>query len=168
MLDFAAADWGISGIVVVSALISLIRGFIKEAMSLAIWVIAFIIAMNFKEEAAELLVNLVDLPSLRQAAAWILLFVGSLLIGGLVNYLLGKLVQTTGLSGADRLLGLIFGAARGLLIVLALVVMLPQLVPVDQDPWWQNSRLIPEFLRFETWGRETANQVKNYVLGWIE
>tara|TARA_B110000879_G_scaffold198172_1_gene269621 strand:+ start:242 stop:745 length:504 start_codon:yes stop_codon:yes gene_type:complete len=167
MTEIATADWVIVGILAVSALISLVRGFVKEAMSLVIWVAAFAIAMNFKEPVSELLVNFIGLVSLRHLAAWGLLFVGTLLLGSVVNYLLGKLVSSTGLSGTDRMLGLVFGVFRGLLIVLALVIILPKALPVDQDPWWQASALIPVFQSFADWGTETAAAVKDFIMGWI-
>jgi membrane protein required for colicin V production len=85
-MEIAAADWIIIGIVVLSALVSLVRGFIKEAMSLVIWVAAFAVAMNFKEPAAELLVNFIGLASIRQLAAWGILFVGTLLLGAMVIF----------------------------------------------------------------------------------
>ena len=166
-MDIAVADIGIAVIVAISGVISLIRGFVKEAMSLVIWVAAFVVAMTFSEAASELLVNIIDLASLRQLAAWAGLFVGTLLVGAVVNFLLGKLVASTGLGGTDRTLGLVFGVFRGLLVVLALVVALPKAIPVEQDPWWQESTLIPVFQGFEDWGREAATDVKNLLTGWI-
>ena len=143
------------------------RGFVKEAMSLVIWVTAFAVAMNFKEPATDLLANFISLASLRQLAAWGMLFVGTLLLGGMVNFLLGKLVSSTGLSGTDRMLGLVFGVFRGLLIVLALVIILPQGASVEQDPWWQASAFIPVFQSFADWGVETAAAVKDFIMGWV-
>jgi membrane protein required for colicin V production len=166
-MDIATVDWGIVGIISISGLISLVRGFVKEAMSLVIWIAAFAVAMNFKEPAADFLVNFIALASIRQLAAWGSLFVGTLLLGAVVNFLLGKLVSSTGLSGTDRTLGLVFGVFRGLLIVLALVIILPQAVPVDQDPWWLASSLIPLFQGFEAWGREVATAVTDFITGWI-
>ena len=166
-MDIATVDIGIICIVAISGLISLVRGFVKEAMSLVIWVAAFAVAMAFKEPAAELLVNFIDLASMRQLAAWAGLFVGTLLLGSVVNFLLGKLVSSTGLSGTDRTLGLVFGVFRGLLVVLAIVIILPQAVPVDEDPWWMASSLIPLFQGFEVWGREAATAVKDYLTSWM-
>jgi membrane protein required for colicin V production len=166
-MDIAVADTGIAIIIAISGLISLVRGFVKEAMSLVIWVAAFVIAMTFSEAALALLVNFIDLASLRQLAAWGGLFVGTLLVGAMVNFLLGKLVTSTGLGGTDRTLGLVFGVFRGLLVVLALVIALPKAIPVEQDPWWQESTLIPVFQTFEGWGREAATDVKNLLTGWI-
>ena len=89
-MDIATVDIGIVCIVAISGLISLVRGFVKEAMSLLIWVAAFVVAMTFKEPAVELLVNFIDLASMRQLAAWAGLFVGTLLLGSVANFLLGK------------------------------------------------------------------------------
>ena len=166
-MDIATADIAIVAIVAISGLISLIRGFVKEAMSLVIWVAAFAVAMTFKEMAADMLVNVIALASMRQLAAWAGLFVGTLLLGAMVNFLLGKLVSSTGLSGTDRTLGLVFGVFRGLLIVLALVIILPQAVPVDQDLWWTESALIPIFQGFESWGRNAAAGIKDFLTSWI-
>ena len=166
-MDIAVADTGIVVIVAISGLISLIRGFVKEAMSLVIWVAAFVVAMTFSDAASVLLVNFIELASLRQLAAWGGLFVGTLLVGAMVNFLLGKLVTSTGLGGTDRTLGLVFGVFRGLLLVLALVIAMPKASPVEQDPWWQESRLIPVFQNFEGWGREAATDIKNLLTGWI-
>jgi membrane protein required for colicin V production len=166
-MDIGVADTGIVAIVAISGLISLIRGLVKEAMSLVIWVAAFVIAMTFSEAASVLLVNFIELASLRQLAAWGGLFVGTLLVGAVVNFLLGKLVTSTGLGGTDRTLGLVFGVFRGLLVVLAIVIALPKAIPLEQDPWWQESTLIPIFQSFEGWGREAVTDIKNLLTGWI-
>jgi len=166
-MDIATADIAIVAIVAISGLISLIRGFVKEAMSLVIWVAAFAVAMTFKEMVADRLVNFIALASMRQLAAWAGLFVGTLLLGAMVNFLLGKLVSSTGLSGTDRTLGLVFGVFRGLLLVLAIVIILPKAVPVDQDPWWIASSLIPLFQDFEVWGKEVAGAVKDFLTSWM-
>ena len=166
-MEIASVDLGIVGIIAVSALISLIRGFVKEAMSLVIWVLAFAVAMNFKEPLAEYLVSFIGLASIKQLVAWGGLFVGTLLLGSMVNFLLGKLVSSTGLSGTDRTLGLVFGVFRGLLIVLALVIILPQAVPVDQDPWWIESSLIPILQGFETWSRDVVAAITSFLMSWM-
>ena len=163
----AHIDWIILSVITLSGLISLVRGFVKEAMSLVIWIVAFAVAMQFKELAAGLLINMIEQPSIRQLVAWGGLFVATLLLGSVVNFLLSKLVSSTGLSGTDRMLGLVFGVFRGLLIVLALVIVLPGALPVDQDAWWQTSKLIPIFQGFEAWGRETAAAVSDFLWGGV-
>ena len=166
-MEITAVDLGIFALVMISGLISMIRGFVKETMALVIWLSAFVIAMSFKEVVAQLLVNAIELPSMRQLAAWGMLFVGTLLVGAIINFLLGKLVSSTGLAGTDRALGLVFGVSRGFLVVLALVIIVPEALPVEEDNWWKQSSLIPYFQSFEAVGREAATAFYNFVMGWV-
>jgi membrane protein required for colicin V production len=147
------ADWAIVGVVAISALISLKRGFVKEALSLLIWLAATAVAINFYETVSEWLVNLIDVVSLRLVAAWVGLFIVTLITGSIVSYLVSKLVEATGLSGTDRLFGVLFGVVRGLIVVLVLLILAPQVLPVHQDQWWIESLFIPHFLEFESWAR---------------
>ena len=78
-------------------------------------------------------------------------------LGGLINYLIGQLVLVTGLTGTDRFLGMVFGAARGALLVVVAVGLL-SLAPVEGDAWWRESTLIPHFLLVADWS-------KNFILG---
>jgi membrane protein required for colicin V production len=159
---FNGADWAIVAVVVLSALISLARGFVREALSLLVWFVAFVVAFFFSDRLAPLLGNLVELPSLRYLAAFAILFVCTLIVGSVVNFLIVQLVRITGLSAIDRLLGVMFGICRGVLIALLILIFLPKIIPVEQDPWWQQSRLIPRVLVLENWSRETASA----VTGW--
>ena len=145
-------DWAIVAIIAVSALISLTRGFVKEALSLLTWVIAGLVAWLFGGALAELLVPYIETPSLRVIAACSILFVMTLLLGGLVNYLISQLVKATGLSGTDRFLGMVFGAARGALLVVVAVGLL-SLAPVEADAWWRESVVIPHFLLVADWSK---------------
>ena len=85
----------------------------------------------------------------------------------MVNYLIGELVKITGLSGTDRLFGMVFGLARGVIVVVAALLLVPALVPIDKDLWWQESVLIPHFLLLEDWSRKTAAELSNWVLALI-
>jgi membrane protein required for colicin V production len=161
-LGFNGADWAIATVVLLSVLISLVRGFVKEALSLLVWVAAFVVAFFFSERLAPLLGNLVELPSLRYLAAFAILFICTLIVGSVVNYLISQLIKMTGLSAIDRLLGIMFGFCRGILIALLILIFLPKMIPVDQDPWWKQSRLIPRVLVLENWSRETAST----LTGW--
>lgn len=158
------ADWGIAGILLVSSLIGLKRGFIKEALSVLCWIAAFVVAMTFRDAMALLLVDQIDVPSVRQMAAFAILFVATLVVGAMVNYLISELVRMTGLSGTDRLFGMIFGLARGVAVVLAAVILIPPLVAIDQDPWFQQSMLIPHFQAMEEWAKLMTGQVTHYFL----
>lgn len=157
-VSFTWFDWIIVAVVVISSLISLRRGFIKEVLSLVTWIIAGAVAWAFGGNFAHYFSEYISTPSLRVIAACVLLFVLTLLVGGLLNFVLGELVKATGLSGTDRFLGMVFGAMRGALLVV-LAVGLLSLTPVQQDPWWQDSELVPPFLMVADWS-------KNLILGW--
>lgn len=166
-MEIVAVDIVIVAIVAISGLISLVRGFVKEAMSLVIWVSAFAVAMTFSDIAAAALVNLIELSSMRQLVAWGGLFIGTLLLGAMANFMFAKVIDSTGLAGTDRTLGFVFGIFRGLLIVLAIVIILPKAVPVEQDLWWKQSTLIPIFEGFESWGRQAVTDLKQLITRWI-
>jgi len=157
------ADWVILAILVVSSLISLKRGFVKEALSMANWVLAFIVAMTFGEQLSSLLVNQITTPSVRDMVAFALLFAATLIVGAMVNYLLSEVVRMTGLSGTDRLFGMIFGLVRGFVVVMAILLIVPGIVPIDQDPWWKESLLIPHLMGFEDWCRALAREFTSAV-----
>lgn len=137
-------DIAILVIITVSALVSLFRGFLREALSLAGWILAVWISLSFTDEVAARLVDYVELASIRQGIAFLVLFVSVLLATGLVNYFVGLLVDKTGLTGTDRVLGIVFGIARGVLVVVILVVV-AGLTDVPEDPWWEESMLLPRF-----------------------
>ncbi|MCC2616776.1 CvpA family protein [Aestuariibacter halophilus] len=137
-------DFTILGVILLSTVISLVRGFIKEALSLAIWFAAFFIASQFYADVATLLTQLQD-PMVRNGVAIALLFVATLILGGLLNYLIAQLVQYTGLSGTDRALGSVFGLIRGGLIVAAALFFMDTFTTAASSQWWQTSVLIPEF-----------------------
>ncbi len=158
------ADYVILGIVAISILVGAIRGFIKEAFSLAVWAAAFLIAFQYSGAVALELESHIELPSARTALAFAGLFLVVLLIGGLLTFLIGKLVEKTGLSGTDRLLGGVFGSIRGLFLVMALMLV-AGLTPVPQDPWWQNSRSIQSLLPLAEW---SAQFLPDYILEYME
>ncbi len=157
-LGFTWADWAIVGVVLVSMLISLVRGFVKEALSLVTWIAAFIVARLFSPWLAGHLAPYIDTPSIQLLAAFALLFFGMLLIGSIMNWVISLLVQATGLSGMDRLLGMGFGFARGLLILVVALALL-RMTPAVQDPWYQQSSLIPHLSLVETWSRRTFGEL---------
>ncbi len=143
-------DLVIIGIILVSTLISLVRGFVKESISLTSWILAGFIAFRYFPALAELLLPYVESPTLRTGAAFSVLFVGALIIGAIVNFMASQMVSKTGLSGTDKTLGMVFGAARGVLIV-TMVVLLAGLTPMPNEPWWQESAAIEYFSEIAIW-----------------
>ena len=145
-------DYFILAIIVISALLSLWRGFFKEALSLISWLAALWVAMLYFDELGRYLAQWIDTPSVRGAVAFVMLFVGTVMVGGVVGFLVGKLVEKSGLTATDRALGVVFGVARGVVIV-AVLVMLAGLTSVPQDPWWHESLLLGHFQDMAMWLR---------------
>ncbi len=149
-MEIGWPDYIILGTIAISVGVGLLRGFIKEVFALLIWVAAFLIAYNFTSNVAGWLEGAVSLPSARMAIGFTGLFVTTLLIGGLISYLLTQMVEKTGLSGTDRLVGGLFGLVRGLALVVALIIM-AEFTPLPGDPWWQESPLIQRFVPLADW-----------------
>ena len=147
------ADIVILAIIGISALISLLRGFLREVLSLLAWVLAFWVAFTFTPLVAPLLESYVEVPSIRFILGFAALFVVTLLAVSLLGHIIVKLVGKTGLTGTDRMLGLLFGMARGGIVVL-LLVLLAGLTQIPQDPWWDESGLLDHFQRAALWMRE--------------
>ena len=152
-MAIAWIDVVIISLVALSAILSLFRGFVKEALALITWLVALWVAMAFYEELAAWLSQWIAVPSAQKVTAFGVLFVCVLLLGAIVNYLAGKLVDKTGLTGTDKMLGVVFGVARGAVIV-AILVLLAGLTPVPQDPWWQDSQFLGYFEDLAMWMRD--------------
>ncbi len=164
LTSFNWADWAILAVVVVSSLISLLRGFVREALSLVSWAVAFFIAVAFHQQMVSVLTPWVDKLYLRDILAYVLLFTTALVLGSLATHLIAEVVKRSGLSGTDRLLGMIFGTTRGMIVVLAVLVLLPSLLTgIENDQWWQRSTLIPEFLLMRDWSEQSFND----LVGWL-
>ncbi|MGB7453604.1 MAG: CvpA family protein [Lysobacterales bacterium] len=158
------ADYVVLAIITISILVGSIRGFVKEAFSLAVWAAAFLIAFQYSGALALQLENHIELPSVRTSLAFAGLFISVLLVGGLLTFLVGKLVEKTGLSGTDRLLGGVFGGVRGVALVLAMILF-AGMTPLPQDPWWQQSRTIQSLMPLAEW---SAQFLPDYILEHME
>jgi len=146
-------DYAILAVIAISVLVGALRGFIKEVFSMLVWAAAFLVAYHYAGDVAAMMENSVTLPSARTAMGFTGLFVAVLLVGGLLNYLLGRLVVTTGLSGTDRLLGGVFGAVRGLALIVA-VLLVAGFTPIPADPWWKASQSVQRLMPLVNWAAE--------------
>ena len=156
-------DCVILGILFISFLIGLVRGLISEVLSLVIWVAAFWVAWTYGPSLAHYFESSVSLPSARVAIGYGLCFIAVLLVGGLIRFMISRLVASTGLGGTDRLFGMLFGLARGVLIV-ALVVFIVGFTPLANSSMWQESAMMPQFRGAAEWlGQQIPEHVRGYM-----
>lgn len=137
-------DITIIGIIAFSASVSIIRGFVGEALSLVSWVLAFSIAGHFYTYITQYLTYFEN-DMVRIAVAITILFFATLLVCSVVSYVIGQLIQKTGLSGTDRVLGICFGVLRGILVVATLLFLVDTFTSLSKSPYWTESQLIPHF-----------------------
>ena len=162
MIDWAHlnwVDWFIIVVLALSTLLSLWRGFAREAISLAGWVAAFLVANIFVDQFASVLANWINNITGRYVAAYALLFVGTLMLAGVLGMLAAQLMKLTGLSILDRVLGTVFGFARGVILILVLAFVLRQLVPPQDLQWLHQSQLMPHLDMLLQWVQTVFQQL---------
>lgn len=157
------ADYAIIAMLALSVLMGLWRGLVAEVLALAVWGAAFWVAWWLGPRVATAFRGTIDEPSIRIIVGYALCFVAILILGALLKFVLAKLVQGTGLSGSDRLLGMLFGLARGVLLVTLLVFLL-EFTPFSRDSWWHRSRLLPTFISAADWlGQQLPQGIQQYL-----
>ena len=137
-------DFAVIGVLALSALLAYARGIVRSLIGLLAWVAGFIAAIVFARPIAALLPPFHDYPLLPYAIAFVLVFVLAIVAGALIAWPLRAVVHKAGLGFVDRGLGLVFGIARGALVVLAFVLV-AGLSALPERDWWQNSWLAPPF-----------------------
>jgi membrane protein required for colicin V production len=157
------ADIVILAVLAFSVLFGLIRGFVAEVLSLVCWIAAFWIAWLFGDAVAEWYGQWLHEPAARIVAGYLTCFLGVVALGALVGWLIRKLISVSGLSGGDRLLGMLFGFARGVLLVLIAVWALA-FTSAPHEPWWRGSQLLPLFAQGTGWvSQHLPPDVAQYV-----
>ncbi|HEY0293793.1 MAG TPA: CvpA family protein [Bordetella sp.] len=148
-------DFVVLAILGISCVLGLVRGLLKELLSLVAYVLAFVAAIWWGPVVYGWLAPYIQTTLLRMGVAYAAVFIGALLAVGLVNMTLSALVRVTGLSPADHGLGGLFGLARGLVIILALVVV-GGYTPLPKEPWWQNAMF-----------SQSAVQAVKHIKSWL-
>jgi len=136
------ADYTIVAFVVLSALMGVLRGFLREVIALASWILALIVAGHLTGLVEPHLETGIHDPNIRLWVARAILFFGVLLIGSVTGSLLAHFVRLSIFSGTDRFLGLVFGLLRAG-VALGVLAILGQLYRLDAEHWWHESQLIP-------------------------
>ncbi|RBP50973.1 CvpA family protein [Arenicella xantha] len=164
-------DWIIAAIFLVSIIVGLMRGFAKEALSIASWMVSIWLAFTFCTEAGEFINQYIRIPnpSFRDWAGFALIFIGGLIIFALISYAIVKLLIRGPIKGVDRILGLGFGAIRAAAIMVA-VVIVGRGAALEEREWWKNSSQIGYFesmadsvehLLPESWKAQTEEERNN-------
>lgn len=148
-------DYGIIGIISLSVLVGLLRGFVRDSMSLMTWIIAAILAVSYCEEVAAWFTG-ISIVGLRLLLAFISIILTTLIVGGIVSHLLSKLIKSTKFSITDRITGILFGLVRGIAITAFAILMTVLIVKptnLAKNERWKNSILIPQFEPASLWIR---------------
>ena len=155
-MEFSWIDIGIAFILVVSIAVAMFRGFVKEAVSLASWIAAIWLAVTFSHQVALFLPASIDEASLsisqseievsklRIGIAFVLIVIGTLIAGSLLNYILSQLTKNRALKGIDRILGIFFGIFRGTAIVV-LLILAASYTNFPLSDTWKASKVLPPF-----------------------
>ena len=135
-------DYLLLFVLIASVLISTMRGLVKEILSLLGWIVAFIVANAFGTQLAPMLPAVIPGEAGRLIVAYVALFLGVRILMGLASMAIGAAITASGLSLADRGLGGLFGLARGIVIVLA-VVILCGMTAIPKQAFWKDALLSP-------------------------
>ncbi|MCX7512491.1 CvpA family protein [Frateuria hangzhouensis] len=156
-------DYTILIVLALSILVGLWRGLVSEVLSLAGWIAAFWVAWTFGPLVAAQFEHSISLPVARIMVGYALCFVVVLIVGALLRFVARRLLWSTGLGGLDRLLGMLFGFARGVLLV-TLAVFLASFTALTRESLWQQSLLLPQFTGAAGWlGDRVPANVRRYL-----
>ena len=140
----ALLDIAIIGLILISVLVGFIRGFTKELMSIAAWVISIYLAFNFYAPAATYFSQFINNELASSIVGGAAIFIGSLFILSLIGYLISKAVSASGIKGTDRVLGAVLGIVRGVLII-GFLIVIASIFNMQNRTIWQESQLINHF-----------------------
>ena len=162
-------DFVIIGIISISVIVSFFRGFLREALSLLVWGLAIYFSLTYYSQLEPLLPSGYGLPStVRLVLSGIAILLGVLIVGGIFTWIVGSVFDKTGMSGTDRVAGILFGGLRGVILVLIIVVIISYL-PFKDEPWWKESRIVPHFTEMAEWVKvRLPDEVPAYFEQYIE
>jgi membrane protein required for colicin V production len=135
-------DYLVLFVLVCSIVISTMRGLVKEILSLLSWIVSFMVANAYGQELARLLPDMIPGSATRLIVAFLALFIGMRLLMALLSMAIDAAIKASGLTLADRGLGGLFGLGRGLLIVLA-AVLLCGMTAIPKQRFWREAVLSP-------------------------
>jgi len=148
-MNIGTPDLVIAGIIVLSILIGILRGLVKESISLVTWIVAICLAVMYSEPLSTHM-TFTSVGFVRNLTAFLLIFVGTVFVGALINFAIGGFIRKTPFSLPDRVLGSLFGLLRGMVFV-TILVLLGGLTPFPETPWWKNSYAVSHFQELAIW-----------------
>ena len=162
-MAFTWIDYAIIAIIIISTIISLFRGFIKEIVSLVIWIVAFVLAFHYSTALSNEFRTHIASDSLRLTISFVLILISTLLAGAVIKFIMNRIKSNSEVGMTDRILGTILGLLRGIFLVVMLL-LLGELTTFNQTPAWQNSALIPHLEFLVTWSKHLIpDDFMNYI-----
>lgn len=158
-LGLNIADWFILIVLSASGLISLSRGFTKEFLSLFLWVVAFVAAVSLEFIATPKITEFIGNVEVAKILSYIVVFMTTIILGGMVIKFISKLIKWSGASGFDRFLGVLFGLARGLIVLFVIFLLLPS--SIKSTDLIDNSKITPVIEKY-------APQIEAYLRNLID
>ncbi len=157
MLDsMNTLDITMIALVAFSMIIGVVRGFVKEALSLTTWVASSVMAAVYFQQVGDTYLSGIQMVMIRYLLAGVLLSLGTLIIGGIVNYFISNLIKKTGFRLPDRIIGAVFGCARGI-FVLIIGVLVALSFSKLQTASWHSSVFVPMLVPAATWVKERVH-----------
>jgi membrane protein required for colicin V production len=161
-------DYAILAVIGFSTVMSFFRGFVREVISLSAWLLGLILSLKYAPSLQHYLSPWIGVESVRYFVSFILLFLGTVLLGLLINALLSVLMSQSGLSFTDRVIGLFFGASRGAIIVAVILLMIAHLGTVRDSLALKDSRLAPQFKPLVLWLNAFLPTQMRSVTEWVQ
>lgn len=156
-------DYIIIGLLCITLLTGMLKGFGLQIFSLLAWVLALLVSLNFSRDFSFFLQHTIIDPAARIAASFAALCLITRFVGSLIGVLLSRLLKKPALSIIDRLAGMVFGIAHGAIFV-TIIIMLCGLSVLPKSPWWKDSKLIPPFQSIAMWLRDhSPPELAQYV-----
>ena len=135
---------------VISILIGIYRGFVKETLSVASWALAAFMAFKFGEQASVYIKPYITQEPLDLAIAYVAVFLVSLIVFAVISHIISQIFASSGMTGIDRSIGSIFGALRAA-VILVVLILVGRFMAMDNQSWWLDSQIIPYFEPLVEW-----------------
>jgi len=137
----------IVGIFVISIVIGIMRGFMKEVLSLVYWIAAFFLSITYGPDVGQYLSQFVGVkpPLFIEWGGRVVVFIGTLFLGAIITYLIVKTLKHKSVKGVDRVLGIFTGALRAIAVVVAIIIFAGRGFSLQETDWWKESKLVGVF-----------------------